>query len=318
MRKEVRSVVFGYIKPYVPFLTVAEHEAYKAVYCGLCREMGRVTGQMSRMTLSYDFAFLAFLRMAIEKTPTTFRKKGCVAHPFKKKTFAESNVVLTYCAGATAILAAAKTKDNIDDEKGAKRLAARIVYPFEKRNTVKLDGCLLSLAEGTAQHLSRLAELEKKRTPSIDAPSDIFGALLGDICAFGYTGAEERIAREIGTRVGKIIYVLDAADDIAEDIKGEKYNPIALVYESPVVEVPDPKSPEKIIKRPDPKVAEALMTAIKLELSRTKAAFSLLDTEDCPIYANIISNILDFGIPEETERIFNGRGRTQSPLKYGA
>ena len=47
--------MFGYVMPYVPTLQVQEYELYRAVYCGLCREMGRITGQASRLTLSYDF-----------------------------------------------------------------------------------------------------------------------------------------------------------------------------------------------------------------------------------------------------------------------
>ena len=56
--------MFGYVKPYVPALTVAEYEAYKGAYCGLCRTMGHLTGQISRLTLNYDFAFLAIFLTA--------------------------------------------------------------------------------------------------------------------------------------------------------------------------------------------------------------------------------------------------------------
>ena len=55
--------MFGYIKTYPPELKVREQEYYRAVYCGLCRTMGKCTGQCSRMALSYDFAFLVMLRL---------------------------------------------------------------------------------------------------------------------------------------------------------------------------------------------------------------------------------------------------------------
>ena len=54
--------MFGYIKPLTPELRIREHECYRAYYCGLCRAMGKCTGQCSRMTLSYDFVFLAAVR----------------------------------------------------------------------------------------------------------------------------------------------------------------------------------------------------------------------------------------------------------------
>ena len=66
--------MFGYIKPYAPELKVKEQEAYRAVYCGLCKELGRSYGQLSRMTLSYDFAFLSVLAMGVRGEAVEFRQ----------------------------------------------------------------------------------------------------------------------------------------------------------------------------------------------------------------------------------------------------
>ena len=54
--------MFGYVKPHNPELRMRDYECYRAYYCGLCRAMGKCTGQCSRMTLSYDFVFLAAVR----------------------------------------------------------------------------------------------------------------------------------------------------------------------------------------------------------------------------------------------------------------
>ena len=56
--------MYGYIRTFDPELKVREQEYYRAVYCGLCRTMGKCTGQCSRMTLSYDFTLFALVRMA--------------------------------------------------------------------------------------------------------------------------------------------------------------------------------------------------------------------------------------------------------------
>ncbi len=318
--------MFGYIKPHVPLLTVAEYEAYKGIYCGLCREMGNSTGQLSRMALSYDFVFLALLRMTVEKTPTKFDRGTCIAHPFKKKAFAESNDVLTFCAKSCAILAAEKCKDDINDEKGSKKLMAKAVYPIEKHAVSKLESVFSSLVENVSETLSKLSETEKNKTASIDVPAGIFGEILGEICSFGYEGAPQRICREIGRSIGKIIYVLDAADDISDDIKGEKYNPIALVYKDALTEASSAeeggkkqkksKKDEKYILRSD--ICKSLESAVGIELSKARAAFSLLDTEGCAVYSNILSNVFDYGIPYEAKRIFSGERKRDDPLKHNS
>ena len=122
--------MFGYVKVNVPELKVKEYEYYCGTYCGLCRSMGRCTGQCSRMTLNYDFVFLAVLRIALEDTVVSFEQKRCLAHPLNKRNSMVKNEALDYCAATSAILNYQKITDDISDERGMKRLKARIVLPF--------------------------------------------------------------------------------------------------------------------------------------------------------------------------------------------
>ena len=50
--------MFGYIRVNKPELKVKEFEIYNAVYCGLCREMGKSYGIFSKFCLSYDMTFV--------------------------------------------------------------------------------------------------------------------------------------------------------------------------------------------------------------------------------------------------------------------
>ena len=47
--------MFGYVKTCTPQLRLCEWEAYRGIYCGLCRTLGRRFGPLARLTLSYDF-----------------------------------------------------------------------------------------------------------------------------------------------------------------------------------------------------------------------------------------------------------------------
>ena len=96
--------MFGYIKPFRPELKIREAEDYKAVYCGLCKELGRSYGLFARMTLSYDFAFMAMLFMSIDKNCCpSFEKCSCIAHPFKKQCRCTENKAISLAAKAAAI-----------------------------------------------------------------------------------------------------------------------------------------------------------------------------------------------------------------------
>lgn len=69
--------MFGYVKAYKPELKVRDYEQYKAVYCSLCKTLGREYGLFARLTLSYDFTFAALLRLALSGECPGFHKSRC-------------------------------------------------------------------------------------------------------------------------------------------------------------------------------------------------------------------------------------------------
>ena len=58
--------MFGYIRPVTAELKVKEYELYRAVYCGLCRSLGKCTGCASKLTLNYDFVFLHHIFLSVK------------------------------------------------------------------------------------------------------------------------------------------------------------------------------------------------------------------------------------------------------------
>jgi len=57
--------LFGYIRTFKPEMKVKEFDTYKAVYCGLCKQLGKVYGPFARLTLSYDFTFLSLISLGL-------------------------------------------------------------------------------------------------------------------------------------------------------------------------------------------------------------------------------------------------------------
>ena len=280
--------MFGYIRTDTPELKVRENEYYQAVYCGLCKSQGKCTGQCSRMTLSYDAVFLALLRLAVSGERPKIKQGRCIAHPFRKRAYMSHCDSLAYCAYAYAILAYGKTVDDIADEKGKKKLKAMLSKPFTKAMHKKALKQYGKLDQKVTEGLKNLSETEKKRPASVDIPADRFGDILADILSYGLEGSNEKILRNVGKHVGRWIYIVDAADDLEEDLKRKRFNPfICLFGENTLSEE----------QRRD------VATSLKLELLAAEPAFDLIDFSNNPNIEGIVQNIIYSGMPNVANKI---------------
>ena len=279
--------MFGYIKTQRTELRVREYEYYRASYCGLCRAMGKCTGQCSRLLLSYDFAFLVNMRMALNGTEPTFKRRRCIAHPFRRRVMMEVNDELRYAASASAILAYEKCRDDVCDERGFRKCKARLKCLLLHGAYRRAKKRLPELAAAVRGHLARLSEKEKEQHPSVDEAALIFGDLLADILSFGLAEDKKRIADTIGRQTGRFIYIIDAIDDLPEDIEKKRFNPFLLRFGGPLPEA-DKKS-----------VEDALISY----LSDLEVAFDLMnDTADRNRRA-VLENILYLGMPDTIRRV---------------
>lgn len=284
--------MFGYVRTMDAELKVKEHELYKATYCGLCRSMGKCTGQCSRMTLNYDFVFLALTRYAISPCELKFKARRCLAHPFAKRGSMEQNEILDYCSEASAILNYQKIIDDINDEKGLKKLGAVLLRPFvshSRKKAIKKNPALRELDSLISTKLDELNQLEKSDSIGVDVPAACFGDILGEIMSFDLDGTDKRIAFEFGKHIGAWIYVADALDDMREDAKKGRYNPLLKLYGG---------------KIPNEDELSLIYDATKNKLFAAASAFDLIDIDDEGI-KNILSNILYIGIPKKTATIID-------------
>lgn len=279
--------MFGYVRPEVSELRLREYDCYRSVYCGLCRSMGKCTGLCSRLSLSYDFVFLALFRLSLVGEEGTFRQFRCLLHPFKARTALVDSPTLALCADASALLTYGKCLDDVSDERGFHRLRGRLgsllfsgAYRKAKRRHSELE-------QVQKERLSELSSWEKQSSGGADAPAGIFGSLLGQFCAEGLEGRLSRIASAFGNAIGRWLYLADAADDFYDDLKKKRFNPLLSVFgEHPTVD--------------DWRELGFVLTA---ELTDAENAFLLIDRFPHPEYRELLSNILYLGLPQTASRI---------------
>ena len=218
--------MFGYIKPYLPELKLREYELYNAVYCGLCKSMGRATRFYSRMTLSYDAVFLCLVLSSLRGEPFKTYKGRCGLNPFRKKLIAEDNGILRYGAAVSAELSYYSVLDNIKDDRGVKRLGSRMLLPACRKMKKKAKEVFTFDTAFTEEKLDELHKLEEERSGELDRACDIFGSLLSYYISAYAPEEKKEAAANIGSYTGKYIYAADACDDYKKDEKSGAYNPL--------------------------------------------------------------------------------------------
>lgn len=287
--------LFGYVRAYEPELKLRELDCYRGVYCGLCRVQGKCTGQCSRLMLSYDFAFMALMRMAITDETVTLEPRRCVAHLTRRRPVAAETPALRLTAISASILAWHKLEDDKQDERGGKYIRALLATPLAggarrralRRNLCdpptsgKTDGAALD--SSIALHMKRLGEPEQERPPSVDVPAQLFGELLGGLLTWGLDGGRARIAEEIALHTGRWIYILDAADDYAEDVRLDRYNPFRCLCRDAGTELSE-------------ETREEIRLSLLYESRCISDALDLLDIRDRDV-EGVLRNILSEGMP---------------------
>ena len=212
--------MFGYVRINKMDLTFREFDVYKGYYCGLCKYLKQNHGEISRLSLNYDITFLILLLTSVYRPKSTITQEVCIANPIKKKARIV-NEITEYAASMNVLLTYYKLEDNLHDDKGIKDILAYNIY---KGKLKKAYEKYPEKADYIKNQLVVLQNLEESNSTDIDAVSNTFGNLMGEIFAYKNDKYEHDL-RIIGFNIGKYIYMLDAYEDLDRDIKKGRYNP---------------------------------------------------------------------------------------------
>ena len=206
-----------------------EKQRFQRIYCGLCHTLKERYGFVARMILNYDFTFLAIL---LSGGGERMVQSGCCpVSPIKKRDYLPSDDALALAADESVILAYWQLMDGVRDHGKASGWKYRVSSAALRSAYQRAAAFRPEFAEKTRIQLEKLAELEKRKCPSLDEPADIFGVLLAGAAEEASSEEQRRILYQILYHLGRWIYLIDAADDLKDDMKSGGYNPLVLRYD---------------------------------------------------------------------------------------
>lgn len=279
--------MFGYVRPLKGELKVREFERFKSVYCGLCHEIGRKYGKIYSGILNYDLAFLALTIDAFSQEDRCEYKKCISSGPFRKKCVRCGSRGIALSADISVILTYNKLLDTAADEGFFRAAASRLLAFFMKRAYNKASAMMPDFRRHTEKCLAELSEIEKSGGVSIDRPADCFASIMSEAMRQALFDFPE-LARMF-YHIGRWIYLVDAYDDLPEDIKKKRYNPLIGRFSL--------KTPE---------LSDTDMESFRFTLYHSLAAASeLLDKLHIGQDRTILENVVCLGLFKVTEDVLN-------------
>ena len=119
--------MFGYVTANWTELSREQKDRYGSIYCGICRGIRDQSGQLARVSLSYDMAFLSTLLMSLYEPEEQSGKNACIIHPVSKREWVD-NRYIRYGADMNVALAYYNALDDWqDDRKAAAKLLAEVL-----------------------------------------------------------------------------------------------------------------------------------------------------------------------------------------------
>ena len=295
--------MFGYVRPSVQDLPEGELNRFRTMYCGLCHTLSRRYGQAARFILNYDFTYLAILLS--DGAAGTEHFGRCYTSPIRKRPYLESTAAMELAADESVILAYWQLRDGIADHAGSAGLKYRAGAQLLESAYRKAAAFRPAFDEAVRCQLQLLSGLERENVPSMDQAADTFAVLLSSAAAELENRTRQRILEQILYHLGRWVYLVDAADDLKEDLKTGSYNPLVLRF----------RVQDGALSEED---RQQLAGTLDCSVRAMAAAFELADFGP---WRAIIESVLYEGLYAVGAAVLNGtfrKGRKRKQRKAGA
>ena len=277
--------MFGYITPDSPYLFIKDDKLYKAVYCGMCKSIGKECGAFPKTALTYDVAFLSCLLHNIAVCDFKVEKRRCALH-LRRRFMAEPDEISLLLGCVNTALAYYKLLDDKAD--GDFKGAFAFIYKRGYKRTLKRHP---EVAEIISRGMERQRELENKGCSIIEEACEPTALMLKELSEYALKEHSTEHTSGLIYDIGKWIYLADALDDYDKDVKKKRYNVFYNAFKSDCKQKAVSENKGEIDF-----IFNALFADMRKHLSQIKFNFN----------HDLTDNIILRGIPLKTRSLVSG------------
>ena len=306
--------MFGYVIPDKDNMLIKDFNVFQSFYCGLCKALHKTGSEVTRLCTNYDVTFYSVLVHELTKTPVQFARKTCMYNGKKKVVVLPDELSLKMADLAVLLV----YYNILDDVADGKKLRAPLAWRLwaRKRKAAKRMPKIDALMR---DQFGLLAKLEKENCDSIDRVADTFASLMRDITIelikedesqklaksdengegeiIVLSADEKRDVDDFTYNLGRLVYLMDAVDDVEKDSKKKTYNPLVINYGECA------KKADYLVKN-----ADELSFLLKSTYNKMVGAYNRMDVK---MYEGVLSNTIYLGIDMQIERLLKGEEKCQ-------
>lgn len=227
--------MYGYLKVDKLELKYKEYSVYRKYYCAVCNSLRENLSKKWCLLTSYDATFFLMLFDSVLEDKETM-KLLCPLNPLHKTNSIHiSKHAIEYTAFISLFYYYSKLKDNvIDENKNKYKRKLRRLYKNSRCNQLfSSNKIIYDSLDNILSEYFRMEEINSYFFDDYcDKMGELFGTAFREFLPNNHDNKNEFF--KIGYNLGKWIYVVDAFDDLQEDIKTNSFNPILHMqdYES--------------------------------------------------------------------------------------
>lgn len=265
-----------------------EYDRYKSVYCTLCKQIGKTYGPFAKFLLSYDYTFVAMLKLEFEQTDIQCGKGRCTFNPLYKcpKCVAKTEA-FDLTAALTAVMFYHKLRDNVNDASFFGKIGWSLMKLFAAPMRRKARKKKPEIDELVKVYIDEQQATESREDLSVDSVAEPSAKLISELAQMLSDDISLKpILAKFGYYLGKWIYLIDAQDDLEKDIKKKRFNPFARKF----------SLDKKDVKNNTQALKDAHVYANECMNMTTSAMLDYYDVLEFDYFKNVLDNITMIGM----------------------
>ena len=222
--------MIGYLKPDFNDVPKEQKNEYKSFYCGLCKALKKNFGYNGILNLNYEITAFLILIKGLETEKCKTYRGSCTISPFVPVSYVDYYQDELICAAILAVIIAHyEIIDNLADEDKVKwKIINKMMAKTCNKAAASMGKRFVDIDNAVSNYYKIEKDCHAKFEDALEQEGNLIESFLS-VLINDYDLETTNLLLKLTNLLGQWIFLIDACDDISEDILQNNFNPILLL-----------------------------------------------------------------------------------------